>query len=286
MTTNYSTNQMPRLEVKYRKALNKQQLLVLSLIYKFRFSSNAQIAKYLGKKNSKYVQKRLKILEDQGLIAKRYDKSYKLKGKPAAYYLLPKGARALAEFNDRDQNQPINVASIYKDKAVSEGFITHCTNTLSAYLALIEVYGPKLEFFTKSDLKYEQFEYYPQPLPDAHIRLQSNKGTKQFFLDIFEDSQPFFVLIRRLKQYLDYSGSGDWPNDELPTILVVVESNTAHKRLRKRIARELRDSYEEMHFATSTLPQLREGTEKQGEVWLVSNEETEDSNELASLRSL
>jgi len=80
-------NKLNKPEPKYRKQLNQEQIAVLQMLYRFRFASNEQVAKFQEKPGSKAVQKRLKILEDQGLIAKRYDKSYKLQGKPAAYYL-------------------------------------------------------------------------------------------------------------------------------------------------------------------------------------------------------
>ena len=275
MTDNtLSTNTEP----KYRKKLNEEQLAALNLLYTFRFASNEQIARYQRKLSNKHVQKRLKILEDQEYIAKRYDKSYKLKGKPAAYYLLPKGVRALIGLGNRDENEPINIKRIYKGKDVSEGFIQHSLNILSTYLALSALHGSKLDFFTRSDLKYEQFEFYPQPLPDAHVRISTKDGDKNFFLDIFEDSQPFFVLIRRIKKYLEYAGSGDWPEEPLPTILVVVENKSVHKRLRKRIAKELRDSYEEVSFATTRLEYLFD-PEHKGKVWLPIDEDGDDPDE-------
>lgn len=265
-------------EPKYRKKLNEEQVAVLNLLYTFRFASSEHIARYQKKPSSKHVQKRLKILEDQGFIAKRYDKSYKLKGKPAAYYVLPKGARALISLYDREENEPINIKRVYKDKDVSEGFIQHCLNLLGAYLALDALYGNELGFFTKSDLKYEQYEYYPQPLPDAHIRLETSPDQKEFFLDIFEDGQPFFVLIRRIKKYLEYAGSGEWPEEALPTVLIVVESKSVHKRLRKRIAKELRDSYEEVCFATTRLEYILDASYK-GKVWFPIDNEGDDAEE-------
>lgn len=278
MTDNIQLTQLNTSEPKYRKKLNQEQVAVLNLLYTFRFASNEHVAKFSGKKNAKHVQKRLKILEDQGYIAKRYDKSYKLKGKPAAYYLLPKGARALIAAGDSNPDEPINVKRIYKDKDVSEGFIQHCLNLLAIFLALDALYGDRLDFFTKSDLNYEQYEYYPQPLPDAHIQLKTSSGTREFFLDIFEDSQPFFVLIRRIKKYLEYSGSGEWSGDELPTILIVAENKSVHKRLRKRVAKELRDSYEEVSFATTRLEHLLD-REYKGKVWLPIDEEGDDVEE-------
>lgn len=278
MTDNIQLTQANTSEPKYRKKLNQEQLAVLNLLYTFRFASNEHIARYSGKKNAKHVQKRLKILEDQEYIAKRYDKSYKLKGKPAAYYLLPKGARALIAAGDSNPDEPINVKRIYKDKDVSEGFIQHCLNLLNIFLTLDTAYGDRLDFFTKSDLSYEQYEYYPQPLPDAHIRLKTSSDTREFFLDIFEDSQPFFVLIRRIKKYLEYSSSGEWNGDDVPTILMVVENKSVHKRLRKRIAKELRDSYEEISFATARLDYLLNADNK-GKVWLPIDEDGDNAEE-------
>ncbi|HSW91250.1 MAG TPA: replication-relaxation family protein [Candidatus Saccharimonadales bacterium] len=269
--TNHTTS-LNTSEPKYRKKLNKEQIAVLHLLYKFRFASSEQIAAYQEKPSSKSIQKRLKILEDQGFIAKRYDKSYKLKGKPAAYYLLPKGAREVPARTDRAEDEPINVKSIYKDKDVSESFIQHCLNILDIYLTLRTPQSSTLSFYTKSDLKYEHYEYFPQPLPDLYIRLKTEEGEKEFFLDVFENNQPFFVLIRRIKRYLEYAGSGEWPNEILPIILLVVESPSVHRRLRKRILRELQESYEDIVFATTSLNSLFNPDRKDEEWFLVDGD--------------
>ena len=123
------------LEQKHRKKLNAEQLEVLELLYKFRFGSNDLIAQYFGKKDRSFVFKRLSILLEQGLIGKRFDSSYRIQGKPAAYYLCPAGARKLQE---RNPDRPINIKAIYKDKTVSEQFIEHCFGVLQLYLQLKE----------------------------------------------------------------------------------------------------------------------------------------------------
>jgi hypothetical protein len=234
------TTQLNTSEPKYRKRLNKEQLAVLNLLHTFRFASSEQIATYQKKPGSKSIQKRLKILEDQDLIAKRYDKSYKLRGNPAAYYLLPNGARALATQGDRGKSEPITIKRIYKDKGVSEGFIQHCLNLLSIYLTLRTLHGDKLRLFTKSYLKREEYDYFPQPLPDTYFYLKTEGGREDYILDIFEDTQPFFVLVRRIKKYMQYAESEEWPGETLPTILIVVESSSVHKTYRERTTRLLR----------------------------------------------
>ncbi len=284
MSDNTNTIQVTKSEPKYRKKLNQEQLAVLNLLYTFRFASSEQIAKYSGKKNSKHVQKRLKILEDQEYIAKRYDKSYKLKGKPAAYYLTSKGARALIQYDPPEEDEPVNIKRIYKDKDVSENFVQHSLNILSIYLQLDDLYDDKLRFFTKTLLSFEKYEYFPQPLPDAFISVRGGaqgKGkTRRFLLNIFEDNEPFFVLIRRIKKYLEYAGSGEWAATEmeLPTILMVAENKSVHKRLRKRIAKELRDSYEEVAFATTRLDYLLDAG-YEGKVWFSIDEDGDDPDE-------
>ena len=108
-----------------------------------------------------------------------------------------------------------------------------------------------------------------------------------FFLDIFEDTQPFFVLIRRIKKYLDYAGSGDWAtySDDLPTILLIVQNKSVHKRLRKRIAYELRESYEELTFATTKLEHILNPDYK-GKVWLPIDEDGDYPDEPVEPKSL
>lgn len=271
-------------EPKYRKKLNQEQVAVLQLVYRFRFASSEQIAKHQEKKSNKFIQKRLKILEDQCLIAKRYDKSYKLKGKPAAYYLTSKGARALEANTNRKPDELINAKRIYKDKDVSEGFIEHSKNVLDVYLTLKTLYPAqsKLNYFTKSQLSYEKYDFFPSPLQDAYIRIKASKGEREFFLDIFEDNQPFFVLIRRIKKYLDYAGSGEWArydeDNELPTVLLVVQNKSVHKRLRKRLAKELRESYEELQFATTRLEHILNPDYK-GQVWFPIDGDGDDPDE-------
>jgi hypothetical protein len=157
-------------------------------------------------------------------------------------------------------------------------------NVLNVYLALKALYPAqgKLDYFTKSQLSYEKYDFFPAPLQDAYIRIKTSKGEREFFLDVFEDSQPFFVLIRRIKKYLDYAGSGEWArydeDNELPTVLLVVQNKSVHKRLRKRLAKELRESYEELTFATTRLEHILNPDYK-GQVWFPVDEDGDDPDE-------
>jgi hypothetical protein len=176
------------------------------------------------------VYRKLQVLERRGLIAKRFDSSYRLLGKPAAYYLLPEGARKLQDDKQTTESKA-RIKAIYKDKSVSEQFIEECHNVFSIYAALRE-HNASLKFFTKADLSHEDYEYFPQPLPDAYIKLQDGK---HFFMQIHHAHQPFFVATRAVKRYMDYFENGIWDDTgtDFPVVLFVVDSASIQKRLNK-----------------------------------------------------
>ena len=244
---------MDKSESKHRKKLNAKQLEVLELLYKFRFGSNDLFAQYFGKKNRSFVFKRLSILTEQGLIGKRFDSSYRIQGKPAAYYLTPAGARMLQERHGQEK-PAINIKAIYKDKTVKDDFVRQCLDIFAAYNCLRAQHGDKLKFFTRANLNYEQFDYFPKPLPDAYIRLRTDEEEKQYFMNFYYDSQPFFKVVKRVQAQVEYAESGDWDETgtDLPTLLNVCESTGLNKRLQKRMTKLADDAWnEDIEFAVT-----------------------------------
>jgi protein involved in plasmid replication-relaxation len=244
--------------VKHRRKLNTEQLEVLELLYKFRFSSNDLIAQYFGKKDRSFVFKRLAILLEQGLIGKRFEPNYRLAGKSAAYYLTPTGARVLQERRGQDEPE-VNVKVIYKDKTVKDDFVRQCLDIFAAYNRLRAQFGDRLKFFTRANLNHESFDYFPQPLPDAYFRVRLGGDEKQYFLDFYYDNQPFFAAAKKIKKYVDYAEGSAWDDTgtPLPVILVICESPGLQKRLQKRIASTTNGSWsDELIFATTTKVEL------------------------------
>lgn len=227
---------------KHRKKLNEQQLVVLELLYRFRFGSNELFAQYFGKKDNSLAYKRLSVLIEQGLVGKRFEGSYRIQGRPAAYYLTPEGARRLQEARD---DLRINIKTIYKDAGVSEQFVSYRMELFAIHNQLKAQYGDALSFFTASDLNNDDFDYFPRPLPDAYIQLKTEDGEKQFFLDVFHDDQPYFVAVRKILQYIKYDEEADWvvTETDLPVILAVCESSGPAKRVRKRMIKALKDAW-------------------------------------------
>ena len=217
---------------KFRKQLNQNQLEVLHILYRYRFASRDLIAQYLNKKD---VYRQLLVLQDRGFIGRRYESSYKLAGKPAAYYLKPDGLRELVRADDGIK---ANVKNLYRTKQVSEEFINHCMSLLSISLRLRHL-EPKTKFFTKIDLQKDDYAYFPSPLPDAYVRI--NDG--QYFLNYIDSSKPFFAVARWLKLLEEYYENGAWDDTgtEFPVVVIVLEDGRYPKKLSGFIENNIED---------------------------------------------
>lgn len=79
-----------------KQATNKQ-LAILKTLYIFRFGTTDLLARTLDLKDGRYIHARLEALVKNGYIGKNYDSSYKLEGRSATYYLLPKAFAALKQ---------------------------------------------------------------------------------------------------------------------------------------------------------------------------------------------
>jgi len=271
--------------VKYRRPLNKQQIKTLYLLYWYRFCTSKQIAISLKRPDPKSIQNKLKILEDQGLISKRYDKSYKLTGRPAEYYLTPKGARAL-ETAQPDTTNPWATKSLYKNKTVSDEFLKHTTTVVDVALRLRALYGDKPWILPKSYMA--KYSVYPTWTPDLHLKIpaRGETPTRHYFLDIWDGTKPFFVSVRKTRNYVNFKESGDWEEDEpYPAILAVCDDAYTQKKLSRQMKRILDNSWgDELVFATTTRKQLDETTKQTEKIWLKADLDNE--TELVSLKGL
>ncbi len=227
------------------KSLNDKQISILHLIYRFRFATTDLLAKSLGKKDKSEMNRRLKTLLVQEYIGRKYEPNYHLLGRHASFHLLPKGIRALKSLPET-KSDPMVLRNIYKDKTASDRFIDHRLSAFDLYCQLKEQYGDRLRYFTKSELS--KFEYFPKPLPDAYLRLDAAGNERHFLVDLIDDSQPFFVAVRRVKQYIKYAEEGDWEDatgSKLPVILLACETPSFQYKLSKFSESAVEDSYED-----------------------------------------
>ena len=197
--------------VTYRRPLNSQQLKTLHLLYWYRFCTAKQLAHSLSKPSHKAIQNKLQILEAQGFIGKRYDKSYKLAGRPAEYYITPKGARELEKAKPGTTNQWAT-KSLYKNKTVSDDFLRHCITVTEVSQRLRDIYGDSSKLLRFSKSYMAQYDYYPKWTPDLHLEVPKKGSTpaRRYFLDVWDGTKPFFVSVRKTRNYVSFKESDEW----------------------------------------------------------------------------
>ncbi len=245
---------------KYRKELNPTQLQVLELLYKFRFGTSNHVQSAIGKGNATVTRKRLRILSEQGYIARHYNNTYKLQGRHASYYLRPKGFSAL-NLNLDEETQEKTSRRIYKSKDASERFIGHCLNVLSVFTELQNSFDNSFDFFVKDQLY--QYDYFPEELPDAYIRFKSGERKGQhYFLQLYSSNVPFFVYKQRLIKLIDYEDGGDWDatGSELPILLAICDTQKLKDRVKKEFEDLLDDTLSKINMIVLVKSQLKDAS--------------------------
>lgn len=260
---------------KNSKATNKQ-LAVLKQLYRFRFGTTDLLARSLDLKDGRYIHTRLEALAGQGYIGKNYDSSYKLDGKPATYYLLPKAFAALKKQHKATGKElsEKTLRNAYKDKEASSEFIARKLALFTVYDRLRAVHGNSLKLWTKDQLNFDKYDYFPQPKPDAYLTILPEgirPRSRDFFLNYLDDKTPFFVHVRRLQKLIEYVEANEWEDatsSKLRGALLVCESTSLLKRIRKKLA-ELVDEDETPQFCYTTLQALKDSKVEDDEVWQV-----------------
>ncbi|MGH7142196.1 MAG: replication-relaxation family protein [Candidatus Saccharimonadales bacterium] len=246
----------------YRRPLNKSQIKLLKTLYRFRFASSYQIAKSQGR-SVRVIYDRLKVLRDQEFIGQNYDSSYRIKDKPASYYLKSKAIRNLASQPDTSKKVLNN---IYHDKNASKAHIDHCLSLFTIYLEIQRLYKNQLQFFTKSELSGQPD--LPDYLPDALLRQAGRNGypDENYFLDYYQESVPNFLLSRKIKNYL-YFVNIDWLKPKPPTILMICQTKMMKRKMIEVVKRELDFYSADIKFLATSLYELKKWPDKKETYW-------------------
>lgn len=280
----YAWNMVRSSEQKYvRSTLNTGQISLLELVYKYRFGSRNLIAESLNIKYGSGIYEKLEVLVKGEYLGKRFDKRLKLQALPAAYYITSKGLRVLQQQPDHKYITDGTVKASYKDKTVSQDFITHTLNVYK-YTNLLKRRYPALKVFTRRDMS--RYSYFPSQLPDTFLSLPSDdpKRPKRFFFDLVPNNLPRHALNRRVANYCEFFDEGGWDTteSELPAILLLGESGTTEKRIQRNVRLQFnRLDMGELAVYTSTTKALEHMT-NDATIWT----SVEDSDELAALSSL
>ena len=231
--------------------LNSTQIEILKLIYTFRYVSAPLLAK-LRKTHVTTTRVSLENLYSKKLLNKKFDKSYKLLGKPASYSLNPSGVKFISEYIDVNKKYG---HSMYKNATASENFADQSISIMAVYIALNQLYGNAFTIFTRAEtIDFE--DNFPKTLPNLYLNRNDPVTDKPnyYMLDILTGVQKN-VIYKKIEMYIDHFESGDWQEDEYPLVLLVLD-NSYLEDVALKMTEERKDSRfiedDDLIFMTTT----------------------------------
>lgn len=241
----------------------------LTLIYKFRYISNPLLAE-VRHINRTVAFRTLETLYQKGLLNKRFDKSYKLLGKPASYSLNIKGINYLKEHMELNKNY---AHTHYKNNINSERFITESLDILRTFVILNESYPDTFTAFTKAEMTAFS-DKFPKPLPHLYLNRMKPESERPnyYMLDILTGLDKK-VIAARIDKYVKHFEEGDWTEKEHPVILLVVSDAYIERETLKIIDSMKDSSYiedDELVFMVTTQKALFSENKN---IWTTNNKE-------------
>lgn len=245
----------------YVRSLNSNQYKLLGAIYSFRFSTRSLLSEYSGVPNNTSFYSRLQILQKHDYIAAHYGKDYRLAGREAEFYLLPKGLRALRDAKLLEVSDAMMTA-LYKDKNVGQDFIKQQVYLMRLRNKLVSMHE-NLQVFTARDI--QALDYFPEPRPDLFLSMKEGGTVIRCFLEYIPADMASSKLRKRLEYLVQYYEEDSWSDTgtPFPVILFVAETGFAGANLRKLLSRE---RYEELPVYISTASALEHMT-NEAAIW-------------------
>lgn len=245
------------MKVDKRSALKQGQIDIMETLYKYRFGSRQLLADSLGIKSGSNLYEKLNVLMKHGFVARRYDKSFKLQGVPAAYYLTPKGLRQLQSIHGSERVTDAIIKASYRDKIVGQSFVNHAV-AVYVHANRLQHKHPSLKVFLRREMML--YSYFPANPPDAFLSLKTADGLQRFFFDVVSKDTPPNAINRRLVNYMEFFDDGGWDatGGDLPKLLFLLENPATEKRLR-RAAHAVRSRFDlddEIEIYTATTESL------------------------------
>ncbi len=260
----------PSKQPKYRRPLNDKQILLLKLLYKFRFITVGLLQTAQGHKYQATHNDRLKVLYDQEYIGRHYNDTYRIDRRYAEYFILPKGIRVLKDLGSLNT---ADLKNLYGDKTASPQFIAHSLGIFDLYNLFRRLYPDTFSFYTKTELAGR--DDTPPQLPDAHLKTKDAATERRFYVDSVDDLAGLLFVKRKITSYIKHCDSVEWQEigKEYPDVLLVVERKSSEKTLHKYIEKKLSYSGVDMQFYTTTRQALAEAKPSSDVIWRLVGED-------------
>lgn len=224
--------------------ITKQQKQTVYHLYKFRYITVKHFQQLFNHRNHFRIQEWLNDLRDKKYIERIKDS--KDITKPVVYCLAQRARHILKHDDTINQNF---LKWLYKEKDNQQPFINHNLFILEAYLYFFKHLdkNSELTFFNEHELR--DYDYFPTHKPDAYIAVKENGETKRYFLESFDETDPTWLPVKKVRDYIDYSRDGSWQantdNTPFPSILFIVPNETRKKHVfmygRAKLAKTFED---------------------------------------------
>jgi hypothetical protein len=246
----------------HRKNINPNQIKLLTALFKFRFISIPLLANYLHKDKST-IYEQLLTLTSQDYIQRKYDKTYRLPLKPAAYFLTAKG---IAYLRSDPRFSKTALKNMYKNKQASEPLIERCLTTMALYNKLTTDYPETFDIFTRSEMS--AVDCFLRPLPDIWLRRTLKHHTKpqHYLVEILEPSVMSWIIRKRIQAHEDFAAED--AETQYPQVLLIAGNDSTEQRIHDILANWFGD----VEFWTTTALRLASGKTK---IWRAVFEDDE-----------
>ncbi len=252
------------MNVQHRKQLSTGQIKLLGLLGKFRFVT-VEIVSSWRDRSKATIYTRLAILENQGYLQKRFEKSWKLLGRPAVYSLTGKGIRMIRDYKPGYFTDAV-IRNQYKNRSASLQLMDQNLDMAKLCVQLYKQYEGTYDIFSKSEI--DRFEEFIRPLPDLYLRTNRKDEDGQpihYQLETIEAGTFTWMIKKRINAHQDWFDENydeDWGfADNYPNLLLVCE----YKSTEKRIHRLTDEAY--MDFETWTTTRERFNS-REKKIWL------------------
>ncbi|MGK2896478.1 MAG: hypothetical protein ACSLEY_02675 [Candidatus Saccharimonadales bacterium] len=266
-------------DAKHRSKLSVEQIKLLGLVAKFRFVTVELLSKW-RKKSKATIYERLVILEELGYLQKRYEKSWKLLGRPAVYSLTGKGLRIVRDHKPGYFNDAV-IRNQYKNRSASLQLVDHSLDVAKLCLQLYKQYDSQYDIFSKSEI--DQFEEFMRPLPDLYMRTNRKDEDEQpihYQLEMIEAGTFTWMIKKRInahQEWFDENNEEDWGfEDNYPTLLLVCDNKSTEKRVHRLVS----GKYMDFEMSTTTRERLTTSKKK---VWVQHWDEFEEDGVMVGL---
>lgn len=252
--------------MKYLPPITKTQKQILFFLLKFRFTTVSQLQKYLNHKNHHRINSWLTDLKDKKYICSIKDP--KDITKPYIYCLSSQARHILKEDSTVSE---VFLNRLYKEKSLTNAFKNHRLFLVDIYLFFLthKEDGTKLTFCTPQDL--DGFDYLPEEM-DAYIAVETDEGTKRYFLELFDNYKKSAGKARfAVRKYITYVEDGSWQantdNSPLPSILLILPDERRKKHVYHYGKAKLGKTFEDISIFLTTQDTIRFSKNPQN-IWL------------------